>query len=244
MAGRAAAQRRGAVIAVIAALLVLGVVIWAAVASSAGTVAPVPSAGAPASPSAGVDPSAGAGPSTDPAADPSTAPSTDPSASADPAAAPPASPAATPMPAASTAAPPASDAPIPQEAPPVAPEEVAERAGIEVELIEVEHVDGQAIAPGEIAGPAIRLTVEVRNGTDAPVDAGLIRVNASYGPARAPAASLMQPGGVPFEGTIEPGEAARGVVLFEAGGVDLADTLIGVDVVTGQPTFTFRGDLR
>ncbi|MCH1882708.1 hypothetical protein [Agrococcus sp. ARC_14] len=224
MVERTSAQRRWIIIAAAALLIVVGIV-WAAVAAGGG-----------ATPTAPTD-SASAAPSVDPSADPSAT------------SAPPATPAATPPPAATTAAPPASDAPIAPEAEPVAPTEVAEQEvsdgeTVRVELAQIEQVDGQAIAPGEIAGPAVRLTIEVSNATSEPLNAGLIVVNAYFGDARRPGNSLMQPGGSPFGGSIAPGESAAGVYLFEAGDAELADVLVGVDVVPGQPTFTFRGDLR
>ncbi|GEK78815.1 hypothetical protein [Agrococcus baldri] len=224
MVERASAQRRWVIVAIVAAVVIFVGVIWAAVATGAGA----PRAGSSVSPT----PAATAPAASDPAPTSSQAP------------APSAAPAATPPPAVPTAAPPASDAPIAPEAAPVEPEEVAEQEGVEVELARIERVQGEAIAPGEIAGPAIRLTVDVRNGTDEPIDAGLIVVNAYFGDARTPGNSLMQPGGSPFGGSIAPGESARGVYLFESGDVELADTLVGVDVVPGQPTITFRGDLR
>ncbi len=220
MVERASAQRTWRLLAVVAALLIVAGVVWAVVAAGSGA-PPAPAATASSSPAG----SATATPTASATAPPS-APATSPAATAP-----------------ATAAP-TGGSPIAPEAPPVAPDEVAEQGDVEVELVRVEHVDGQAIAPGEIAGPAIRLTIEVRNGRDAAIDAGLIAVNAYFGDDRSPASSLMQPGGDPFGGSIAPGAAARGVYLFEAGSAELSETLIGVDVLPGERTFTFRGDLR
>lgn len=223
MVERASAQRKRMVLAVAAALLVVAGLVWAVIAAGSG---------APATPtqSASTGPSQSA--SSAPVARPTVPAPTPPAASAVPTASAP--------PTGGTG----SGSPIAPEADPVAPDEVAAQAGVEVELARVEHVDGEAIAPGEIAGPAIRLTIEVRNGSNRSIDAGLIAVNAYFGEARTPGNSLMQPGGSPFGGAIPAGQSARGVYLFEAGSVDLADVLVGVDVLPGSPTFTFRGDLR
>lgn len=210
--------RRWLPVAIIGALLVIALV-WL-IAANRGPGAPAASVSPEVTTSAG---------STDPAASPSAAPT---------------STAATPMAPPASAAPPAPDAPIAPEAAPVAPDEPAEQAGVRVELATIERVEGIASAPGEISGPALRITVRITNGSTESVDVGLVAVNAYYGEARRPASSIMQPGGDPFDGVVEPGGSAEGVYLFETGGTDLADVLIGVDVVPGQPTATFRGDLR
>lgn len=224
-----AARRTWPIMLIVAGLLTAGVVAWAVAAN-----------GWASAPAASDQPSASAAPSSSTPPDPAT--TTSPGA---PAAtpAPPAA-AATPGPPAATAGPPATDAPIPPEAAPVAPTDRAVQSGVEVELARIERVEGIASAPGEISGPAVRITVRVTNGSATDVNAGLVAVNAYYGAARTPANSLMQPGGNPFGGTIAPGSSAEGVYLFEADDAELADVLIGVDAVPGQPTFTFRGDLR
>ncbi|MGM1029613.1 MAG: hypothetical protein ACQEWM_07015 [Actinomycetota bacterium] len=226
-----AAKRRWPIITAIAVLLIAGLVAWA-VAASGSAQAPSDSSSPAASSSAAgsAAPASTAAPSDDPADDPADDPT--------------ASPAAIPPPPATTAGPPASDAPIAPEAEPVAPTEPAVQAGVEVELAQVERVEGVASAPGEISGPAVRITLRITNGSSDPVNAGLVAVNAYYGAARTPANSIMQPGGDPFAGTIPPGSSATAVYLFEGDDAELADALIGVDAVPGQPTFTFRGDLR
>ncbi|WP_072313819.1 hypothetical protein [Agrococcus sp. Marseille-P2731] len=211
------------VLAIIAAIAIGVGVVWAVMASASQPPAPAETSAAP-------------------SAQPSGAPS-EPAPAGSASAAPTAPPAHTGSPN------PASDSPIAPEAAPVAPTEVAEQEIAADQLVRVllalvEQVEGEALAPGEIAGPAIRLTIEVVNDTDAAIDAGLIAVNTYFGAERAPGNSLMQPGGDPFAGSIAPGQSARGVYLFEAADAALADVLVGVDVVPGQPTFTFRGDLR
>lgn len=222
MVERASAQRRWVVLAVAAAVIIVAGIVWAAIATGSGApAAPTPSA------------------SSEPTGSAATAPATASAPTRSASAAPSGPPASTPPSTGTT-----SGSPIAPEAEPVAPDEVAEQEEVEVELVRVEQVEGEAIAPGEIAGPAIRLTIEVRNGSSEPIDAGLIAVNAYFGEERSPGNPLMQPGGSPFGGSVAAGDTARGVYLFESGTADLADTLVGVDVLPGEPTFTFRGDLR
>jgi hypothetical protein len=115
---------------------------------------------------------------------------------------------------------------------------------VKVSIAKVESVKGVAVAPGEIAGDAVRLTVRVVNGSAAPLDLGLAVVNAYVGPQRTPAGSLMNPGGKPFGGTLAPGGQADGVYLFVVPPAQRDDVTVTVYHAPDQPTTAFRGPLR
>lgn len=220
-AERAALRRRALVVAsaVVVALLVAGG--WWIAATGA-----MQPAGAPPDPSSSATATA-----TEPAPSGSAAPSATPGA-------------ATPSPAATTAAPPGTDAPIAPELDPVAVDEPTEVADVRVTLADAERVQGVARLPGEISGPAVRLTVRIDNDGDSPLDAEYVVVSAFYGAARTPANELGEPGGAPFSGSIPPGGSAEGVYVFEASDAELADVLVRVETAAGEPAATFRGDLR
>ena len=136
-------------------------------------------------------------------------------------------------------------APISPELEPVAPDAVATGDdGVEAVLQEVEQVDGQAVAPGEISGPAVRLTVELTNASPEVLDLGYVVVNAYVGPDRLPAGTLMQPGGRPFGGELAPGESATGVSIFTIPQGDRDDVTVTVDYRPGHSTLAFRGSLQ
>ncbi len=100
--------------------------------------------------------------------------------------------------------------PVAPELEPAAPDQTVQAPdGVTVRLAQVEHVEGEAVAAGETSGPAVRLTVEVTNGTDAPLDLSYAVVNAYTGEDRAPAGRLVQPGGQPFEGELARARAGR-----------------------------------
>lgn len=113
-----------------------------------------------------------------------------------------------------------------------------------VSLSEIESVSGKASAPGEISGPAIRVTVKIDNGSDEALALRYAAVNAYYGPERAPAPPIMQPGGDPFFGTIEAGESATGVYLFSVPSNAREDVTIAVDYRPGESTVIFAGVIR
>ncbi|MFT3860678.1 DUF4352 domain-containing protein [Micropruina sp.] len=86
--------------------------------------------------------------------------------------------------------------------------------GVTAEVTAIKAVTGEAQGPGEIAGPALRVTVQVRNRSDGPVDLANTVVNLYYGKKNAPAAALSGPDPVPFSGRLAPGKKAKGSYIF------------------------------
>ncbi|MBC9227705.1 hypothetical protein GL325_15355 [Aeromicrobium sp. 636] len=137
---------------------------------------------------------------------------------------------------------PRSTSPIPPELEPVALNEVVRASGdVQVQITKIESVQGKAKVAGEISGPAVRVTVEIENGSDGDLDLGYVSVNAYTGSDRVPAAPIMQPGGRPMVGTLKAGGRADGVYLFSVGTKARPLMTVGVDYVAGQPTAIFRG---
>ncbi|MDC7120070.1 hypothetical protein OMK64_00795 [Cellulomonas fimi] len=185
---------RWAVVAVaVLVVLVLGGVVWAAVAQSGSADAgPTSSASPSSSRSAGDDPSASETPVETPTAPAPGEPGGGATDDPDPA------------------------APYtPVTEPAVALDQPATFAtGVTAELTKVESVAGEAQGPGEVAGPAVRVTVRLTNGTAAAVPLTSAVVNAYAGQDLAPAEPLSAPGGQPFAGSVQPGATATGVYVF------------------------------
>lgn len=81
-------------------------------------------------------------------------------------------------------------------------------------LTRIEAVEGVAVGPGQIAGPSLRVTLEVRNQTAEPISLTAALVQLYYGEDATPADSLSGPGVSEFSGTLDPGETATGVYVF------------------------------
>jgi hypothetical protein len=98
--------------------------------------------------------------------------------------------------------------------PPVA---VGERTSIAENVLVA--VDGlrtltvPATGPGETAGSAVAFTVEVRNGTDRPVDVGGFTVTAGYGRGTPAIPSSARPA-TPLTGSLAAGSSATGTYVF------------------------------
>ncbi|MGV8846998.1 hypothetical protein [Tessaracoccus sp.] len=115
--------------------------------------------------------------------------------------------------------------------------------GITVRLVLIEPVEGIAAIPGEVGGPALRITVEVTNNTKDTFAAPAVVVNLYKGEALSPAGPMLKPGGVPFPNEIPSGRSATGVYLFTVGPDERDDVTVEVDLAVGTPIVLFQGPI-
>ncbi|WP_116449775.1 DUF4352 domain-containing protein [Blastococcus litoris] len=86
--------------------------------------------------------------------------------------------------------------------------------GITATLPAIEAIEGTGVGPGNVAGPALRVTVRIRNGSGEPVVLDGVAVNLYTGADLTPASPLDDPSQELFTGRLEPGESADGVYVF------------------------------
>jgi hypothetical protein len=177
-------------------------------------------------------------PSSTPSSTPSAAPSASPARTSS-------APASTP---ATASAPSASAAPadevdeLPPSRPPVAlgsPGAVGD--GVTVSLTRIEAIDGTASGPGNVAGPALRVTVRITNGTSDPLALDGAVVDLAYGSDSAAASPLEDPSRLPFSGTLQPREDATGVYVFSVPDGGRQPVVVSVGYRPGAPYVVFRG---
>ena len=113
--------------------------------------------------------------------------------------------------------------------------------GVTASVQKVEAVAGEARGPGEIAGPALRVTISVQNGSKAPIRTELGLINLFYGKDRAPAGTLSGPGVTAFPEQIAAGGSGTGTAVFnvpisERGRVD-----VEFSYSTNAPVVIFSG---
>lgn len=118
------------------------------------------------------------------------------------------------------------------------PVEVAGTARLEI--VSVARVDAEARLPGEIAGPALAVTVAVANTTDAPLDLAAVTVNLADAAGLASAPLTTAPN-APLEGELAPGENAEGVYLFDFGAERSEPITVEVSAAVGTPIAVFSG---
>lgn len=112
--------------------------------------------------------------------------------------------------------------------------------GLTARLVTVEPVDGTAEGPGEIAGDALRVTVELVNGTDRSVDLRGAVVNLYTGKDRLPTSELAGPGVVALPADVARGKKVSATYVFRtddrSGRVE-----VEVDIADAPSIVVFRG---
>ncbi len=94
---------------------------------------------------------------------------------------------------------------------------------------------------GEIAGPALRVQVEVTNNSDAEISLERTLVEVTYGDDRAPGVVLSGSGTTPFAESIAPGDSSTSTVVYVVPLDQRSVVQIAVTQTTGTPIVVFEG---
>jgi hypothetical protein len=113
--------------------------------------------------------------------------------------------------------------------------------GVTASVKSVESVKGEARGPGEIAGPALRVTVNVKNGSDKSIRTELGLINVYYGKDRTPAGTLSGPGVVPFPAEIPAGGSGTGTSVFTVPSGSRSQIEVEFSYSTDAPVVIFSG---
>lgn len=114
--------------------------------------------------------------------------------------------------------------------------------GVDVTISEVEQLDVKAETPGEIAGPAVALTLTVENGSDDAIDLSTAMVSVTGSKDSYGQATTSEPYS-PFAGTLAPGETASGVYVFRLPADERDSLQVTVEYIAGAPIALFTGDV-
>lgn len=117
----------------------------------------------------------------------------------------------------------------------------SEAGGLDIRVAAMEAVDGVAIGIGEIAGPSVRFTVSVANGSDEPVDLSNAVLTVEAGPDRLPCTELSGPGTSPFPAEAKPGETATGIYVFLIPAESRNDVTVYLNYSVDASVAAFRG---
>lgn len=146
-------------------------------------------------------------------------------------------------------APPTSGTPTPSQSRstrPVVPltEANTPAAGVAARVVAIEAVTGKVQLPGEIAGPALKVTVEITNSTGSVLDTNGGVVNLYGGPRLVPAIPLSDPPGSPFPDRLEPGQRATGSFVFNVPIAQRDKIRVEVDFGRFGDVVLFEGPVR
>lgn len=112
---------------------------------------------------------------------------------------------------------------------------------VTAELARIESVRGQANVPGDIAGPALRITVEVKNASRTALPLSGTVVNLYYGRNNTPASPVSGPGARAFPTSAGPGSTAKGVYVFRVPTGDRSRIRVELDLSVVGDVVIFQG---
>ena len=113
--------------------------------------------------------------------------------------------------------------------------------GITAEVVSLEAVEGTGQGAGNIAGPALRVTVRISNGTTGPVSLDGVAVDLAHGEEQVPASPIGDPSSAPFAGSLQPSESREGVYVFTVPAEDRELVTLSVGYQAGAPFMVFTG---
>jgi hypothetical protein len=133
------------------------------------------------------------------------------------------------------------DSPPPSLTPVALDQPAAVGNGITARIVSLEPVEATAVGPGNVSGPALRVTVELTNGTAEAVSLAGVAVDLAAGPELVPASPVDDASAAPFAGTVAAGSTARGVYVFTIAEADRGDVTLSVGYEAGAPFLVFTG---
>jgi hypothetical protein len=146
---------------------------------------------------------------------------------------------------ATAAAPTGSAVPADLLPPSLAPVGLADRAtsedGVTASVTSLEAIQGEGRGPGNISGPALRVTLRIDNGTAGTLSLDGVGVELSYGADLTPASPLNDSSAVPFHGTLDQGGSTTGVYVFSVPENARDSVTITVGYRAGAPYLVFHG---
>jgi hypothetical protein len=112
--------------------------------------------------------------------------------------------------------------------------------GVDVTVSKVQVLDVEANTPGEIAGPAVALTIDVKNSSDEAIDLSTAMVSVTGSKGSYGQATTSEPF-APFMSSVEPGAEASGVYVFRLPAEERDSLEVSVEYIAGAPIALFVG---
>lgn len=116
--------------------------------------------------------------------------------------------------------------------------------GLTARVADVEAVQGKARGPGEIAGPALRVTIRATNNSARSIPLDNTFVDMSYGKQRTPGIMLTGPGTKEFPESVAAGADATGIYVFNIPPKHRDRIQVTVTYAADVPTAVFAGPVR
>jgi len=133
---------------------------------------------------------------------------------------------------------------LPPSLPPVALTDTAAVDGaVAAELTDVRAIEGEGTGPGNVAGPAVAVTVRLTNGTAEELSLDGAVVSLTYTSDARPASPLDDPSAAPLSGALAPGSSAEGVYVFSVPADQRDVVSVAIGYQAGAPYLVFTGSV-
>lgn len=113
--------------------------------------------------------------------------------------------------------------------------------GLAVVLSAVRPMNASARGPGNVAGPALAVTVRVTNGTGAPLPLAEVEVALGYTAEEVAASPVDDDAASPLRGTLADGDSAEGTYVFSVPAEQREVVTVTVGLLAGAPLLVFTG---
>ena len=114
--------------------------------------------------------------------------------------------------------------------------------GLSAKVVSVKAIEAKAKLPGEIKGPALAVTVELRNTRDKATDLSAVVVNL-LDSDQAPGSEMSTEPAKPFAGKLAAGKTAEGTYVFTVPKNKRKPITLSVSV-NDDPVLVFTGNAR
>ncbi len=115
--------------------------------------------------------------------------------------------------------------------------------GVQVRISAVKAITAKAQLPGEVAGPAVSLTLVVKNGSDQAVNLDTVVVTL-LNSDQAPGIEMTAKPAAPFSGTLKAGKSTTGVYVFTVGRSLRNPISVNVTLNGEAPVLLFKGNAK
>lgn len=119
---------------------------------------------------------------------------------------------------------------------------VAYGDGVTAKIVGIVPTTASAKVPGEVSGPAIRLTVKLTNGSKTAIDISNVVVNL-YDQTGAAAGLITSGGDKPFSGSLKPAGTADGIYLFTVATTKRKPVTVNVIYQGAKPVGVWKGNV-
>jgi Domain of unknown function (DUF4352) len=131
---------------------------------------------------------------------------------------------------------------LPAKLPPVALDAASDYGdGVRAHLVGLQTFTAAAQGVGEVAGPALAVTVEITNDGAQALSLDSVAVNLYRGAAGVPASRVLAESASTFSGPLAPGASARAVYAFSVPEADRDVVTVTVGYSAGTATAVFSG---